>query len=73
MRLALFELPADEYTTFVSRVAAVDAGAAAGAATRRLDPDALRVVVVGPPDAGSSLAGLGLGEPVEAAVDEFVR
>ncbi len=73
MRLALFELPADEYTTFVSRVAAVDAGAAAGAASRRLDPDALRVVVVGPPDVGASLAGLGLGEPVEAAVDEFVR
>ena len=73
MRLALFELPDDEYTTFVSRVAAVDAGAAADAARRRLDPDALRVVVVGPPDVGPSLASLGLGEPVHATVDEFFR
>jgi len=73
MRLALFELPDDEYTTFVSRVAAVDPGAAAEAARRRLDPDALRVVVVGPPDVGPSLASLGLGEPVQATVDEFFR
>ena len=71
MRLALFGLPDDEYSTFVARVARVDAGAAAVAARRRLDPDALRVVVVGPPEAGPSLARLGLGEPVEAAVDEF--
>ena len=73
MRLALYELPDDEYTTFVARVAAVDAGAAAEAARRRLDPGALRVVVVGPPDVGPSLASLGLGEPVEATVDEFFR
>lgn len=73
MRLALFELPDDEYTTFVSRVAAVDTAAAADAARRRLDPDALRVVVVGPPDVGPSLASLGLGEPVQATVDEFFR
>ena len=73
MRLALYELPDDEYATFVSRVAAVDAGAAAEAARRRLDPDALRVVVVGPPDVGPSLASLGLGQPVEATADEFFR
>ncbi len=73
LRLALYELPDDEYTTFVARVAAVDAGAAAEAARRRLDPDALRVVVVGPPEVGPSLASLGLGEPVEATVDEFFR
>ena len=73
LRLALFELPDDEYTTFVSRVAAVDAAAAADAAVRRLDPDALRVVVVGPPEVGPALAALGFGEPVEATVDEFIR
>ena len=73
MRLALFELPDDEYTTFVSRVAAVDADAATAAASRRLDPDALRVVVVGPPDVAPLLAGLGFGEPVETPVDEFFR
>ncbi len=73
LRLALFGLPDDEYTTFVSRVAAVDAEAAAGAARRRLDPDALRVVVVGPPEVAPSLAALDLGAPVEAPADEFVR
>ena len=73
MRLALFGLPDDEYSTFVARVASVDTGAAAGAARQRLDPDALRVVVVGPPEVRPSLAGLGLGRPVEATVDEFVR
>ena len=73
MRLALFGLPDDEYSTFVERVAAVDAGATADAASRRLDPAALRVVVVGPPEVRPSLAGLGLGEPVEMAVDEFIR
>ena len=72
-RLALFELPDDEYATFVSRVAAVDARAASGAASRRLDPEALRAVVVGPPDVASSLAAVGLGEPAEATVDEFFR
>ena len=73
MRLALFGLPDDEYSTFVERVAGVDAGATADAASRRLDPGALRVVVVGPPEVRPSLAGLGLGEPVEMAVDEFIR
>lgn len=73
MRLALFGLPDDEYSTFVARVAGVDAAAAARAAGRRLDPDALRVVVVGPPEVRPVLAGLGLGEPVEATVDEFFR
>ena len=54
-------------------MAGVDAGATADAASRRLDPGALRVVVVGPPEVRPSLAGLGLGEPVEMAVDEFIR
>ena len=73
MRLALFGLPDDEYSTFAARVAGVDTAAAADAASRRLDPDALRVVVVGPPEVGPSLAGLGFGRPVEATVDEFIR
>ena len=73
LRLALFELPDDEYSTFVSRVAAVDIAAAAAAAGRRLDPEALRAVVVGPPEVESSLAALGFGEPVRATVDEFFR
>jgi predicted Zn-dependent peptidase len=73
LRLALFGLPDDEYSTFVSRVARVDVAAAARAADRRLDPGALQVVVVGPPDVRPGLAGLGLGEPVEATVDEFFR
>ena len=73
MRLALFELPDDEYSTFVARVAGVDADAAVRAAGRRLDPDALRAVVVGPPEIRPALGGLGLGEPIEATVDEFFR
>ncbi len=73
MRLALFGLPDDEYSTFVARVSGVDPEAAARAAGRRLDPDALRVVVVGPPEVRPALAGLGLGEPVEATADEFFR
>ncbi len=73
LRLALFGLPDDEYSTFAERVAGVDAAAAARAARRRLDPDALRVVVVGPPEVRPTLAGLGFGEPAEAAVDELVR
>lgn len=73
LRLALFDLPDDEYATFVSRVAAVDAASATAAARRRLDPDALRVVVVGPPDVGPPLAALGLGDPRQATVDEFIR
>lgn len=72
LRLALFDLPDDEYTKFVPRVEAVDAAAATAAARRRLDPDALAVVVVGPPEVRPSLGGLGLGEPVEATPDGAV-
>ena len=71
VRLALFELPEDEYARFVSRVAAVDAAAAAAAARKRLDPEALRVVVVGPPDVEPALASLDLGAPVDAPLDEI--
>ena len=66
MRLALFDLSADDYTTFVPRVAAVDAGAIAGAASRHLHPERLIAVVVGSPDKlPSSLGDAGFGEPVE--------
>ena len=72
LRLALFDLPDNEYTKFVPRVEAVDAAAATAAARRRLDPDALAVVVVGPPEVRASLGGLGLGEAVEATRDGAV-
>ena len=65
MRLALFDLPADDYTTFVPRVAALDARAVAGAAGRLLHPERLVAVVVGDPDKlSTSLADAGFGEPV---------
>ena len=67
MRLALFDLPSDDYTAFVPRVAAVDARAVAAAATRHLHPERLIAVVVGDPDKlPSSLAGAGFGAPVES-------
>ena len=69
LRLALHDLPDDEYAMFVPRVEAVDAAAATEAARRHIDPDALGVVVVGPPEVRSSLGGLGLGDPVEAPAD----
>lgn len=65
LRLAVYDLPDDEYATFVPRIAAVDAEQAARAASRHLDPDALSVVVVGPPELRQSLGDLGLGAPVE--------
>ena len=69
LRLALFDLPDDEYTKFVPRVEAVDAAAATAAARRRLDPEILAAVVVGPPEVRPSLGALGLGEPVDATPD----
>ncbi len=69
LRLALFDLPDDEYIAFVPQVEAVDADAATAAARRRLDPDGLAVVVVGPPEVRPSLARLDLGEPAEATPD----
>ena len=67
MRLVLFDLPADDYTTFVPRVAAVDAAAIDAAATRHLHPERLIAVVVGDPDKlPSSLADAGFGAPVES-------
>ncbi len=66
MHLALFDLPADDYTTFVPRVAAVDAGAVAGAAARHLHPERLIAVVVGDSDRLlASLGEAGFGEPVQ--------
>ena len=66
LRLALFDLPADDYTTFVRRIAAVDADAVADAGARYLHPDRLVAVVVGAPDPlRSSLGEIGFGDPVE--------
>ncbi|MCE2514479.1 MAG: insulinase family protein [Acidobacteria bacterium] len=66
MHLALFDLPADDYRTFVPRVAAVDAGDVAGAAARHLHPERLIAVVVGDSDRLlASLGEAGFGEPVE--------
>jgi len=65
MRLAVFELPDDEYTTFVPRIAGVDRDAVTAAAREHLDPDGLIVVVVGPPAVRASLADLGFGEPFD--------
>lgn len=65
-RLALFDLPVDDYSDFARRVASVDADAVAQAASRHLHPDRLVAVVVGAPDqVRPSLSGLGFGEPVE--------
>ena len=69
LRLALHDLPDDEYAMFVPRVKAVDAAAATEAARRHIHPDALGVVVVGPPEVRPSLGGLGLGDPAEAPAD----
>ena len=66
MRLALFDLPADDYATFVPRIAAVDTEAVAGAAARHLHPERLVAVVVGDAERLSSRLGeAGFGEPVE--------
>ena len=65
MRLAVFDLPDDEYTTFVPRISAVDRDAVTAAARQHLHPDGLLVVVVGPPAARASLVDLGFGEPVD--------
>ena len=66
MRLALFGLPADDYTTFVPRIAAVDAAAVHAAASRHLHPERLLAVVVGAPERmPPSLGDAGFGQPVE--------
>ncbi len=65
-RLALFDLPHDEYNDFARRVASVDVDTVADAASRHLHPDRLVAVVVGAPDeVWPSLGGLGFGAPVE--------
>ena len=65
MRLAVFDLPDDEYTTFVPRIARVTRDAVTMAAERHLDLNGLVAVVVGPPAVKASLVDLGFGEPVE--------
>ncbi len=66
MRLELFGLPDDEYTTFIPRIVKVDRDAVTTAAQRHLDPEGLLTVVVGPPDVRASLCDLGFGEPLSA-------
>ncbi len=64
-QIALYDLPDDDYSTFVPRVEAVTADAATDAFVRHVDPARLSVLVVGDRariDAG--LARLDLGEPV---------
>ena len=65
MRLTVFDLPDDEYTTFVPRIEGVDRDAVTTAARRHLHPGELIVVVVGPPAVRASLVDLGFGEPVD--------
>jgi len=66
MRLELFGLPDNEYTTFIPRIVKVDRDAVTTAAQRHLDPTGLLTVVVGPPDVRASLCDLGFGEPLDA-------
>lgn len=68
-QMALHELPEDYYTTFVPGVLALDEAAVTDAARRHLDPERLLTVVVGDRDrVGASLAGLGLGEPLDLGI-----
>jgi len=64
-QMALHDLPADYYSTFVPRILAIDQTAATSAASRHLHPDQMLTVVVGDRDKlGASLDALGLGEPM---------
>lgn len=68
-QMALHDLPADYYTTFVPGVLALDEAAVTGAAQRHLDPDRLLTVVIGDRDRiGPSLDALGLGAPFDLGV-----
>jgi zinc protease len=63
-QLALYDLPDDYFTTFVSRILSLTESEITDAARRHIDPSRLAAVIVGDRDkAGPELASLGLGEP----------
>jgi predicted Zn-dependent peptidase len=65
-QLALYELPADYFSTFMPRVLAVDEAAVTRAATRHIDPARLLTVIVGDREkVGPGLPRLNLGEVTE--------
>ena len=64
-QMALHDLPADYFSTFVPRVLAIDERAVTAAAQRHLFPDRMLTVVVGDRDrVGPGLDALALGEPL---------
>jgi len=69
MRLAVFDLPDDEYTTFVPRIESIERSDVTLAARDYLDPDDLVVVAVGPPTVRVLLGDIGLGDPIEPLID----
>ena len=69
MRLALFDLPDDEYTTFVPRINRVDIEDVTRVDSDYLDDEILIAVIVGPPTISESLGDLGFGSPSESLVD----
>jgi zinc protease len=69
VQLALYGLPDDYFTTFVTRVLAVDQADVTRVATQHLDPDRLLTVIVGDRDkVGPTLGALDLGELSEVAI-----
>jgi len=63
-QMALHDLPQDYYSTFVSRILAIDETEVTAAARRHLHPDRMLTVVVGDREkVETSLEALGLGMP----------
>jgi predicted Zn-dependent peptidase len=70
-QLALYGLPDDYFTTFVPRVLALSEHDVTEVAQKHIDPSRLATIIVGDRDtAGPGLGELGLGEMVEASLDE---
>jgi predicted Zn-dependent peptidase len=70
-QLALHDLPDDYYSTFVSKVLAIDGASVTEAARLHLHPERLLTVVVGDRErVGGGLEGLSLGEPFELTIPE---
>ena len=68
-QMALHDLPADYYTTFVPRVLEIAEGEVTAMARRHLEPERLVTVVVGDRDRiGDGLTPLALGEPLDLGV-----
>jgi zinc protease len=68
--LFIHELPDDELARYRSSIEAVDAPAVRDAATRRIHPDAMAIVLVGDADAfGTDIEAAGFG-PVDVERDE---